>query len=259
MPRSKDDSLSLSNIEATRNTADQVDWYTSHREFCETAEWSTYDKVANFPIFASRQKITRFLEAYEFYKLAMNTPGCFLECGVASGGFLMALAHFCSIFEGYHYTRRVIGFDTFEGFTEPSPQDLSSSAKHMKAGGLKFESYDILKSAIELFDGNRVVGHIPKVELVKGDISKTLPKFLEDNPSLIVGALHLDLDLYQPTKDTLTLLKDRLPKGAIIIFDEPNHKDYPGETIAISETLGLNNIRMQRLPMSPMAAYMIVE
>ena len=57
----------------------------------------------------------------------------------------------------------------------------------MKPGGLKFESYDILQEAISLYDGNRVLGHIPKVELVKGDISKTLPAYLKKDPSVIVG------------------------------------------------------------------------
>ncbi len=250
-------SVAIGNLEKSRNTAEQFNWYDAHAAFCEGSAWPAYDRIANFPVFASRQKMTRLLEAYELYKLAQNVPGCFLECGVAAGGFLMALAHFCAIFEGYHYTRRIIGFDTFEGFPSISKQDMSSGAKHMKPGGLKFESYDILKEAIALYDGNRTLGHIPKVELVKGDISKTLPTYLKKDPSVIVGLLHLDVDLYKPTKDTLNLLKDRIPKGGVIVFDEPNHKDYPGETIAIMETLGIGNIALRRLPFSPMAAYAI--
>ena len=65
------------------------------------------------------------------------------------------------------------------------------------------------------------------------------------------------MDLYKPTKDTLNLLKDRIPKDGVIVFDEPNHKDYPGETIAIMEALGIGNIALRRLPFSPMAAYAI--
>ena len=77
----------------------------------------------------------------------------------------------------------------------------------------------------------------PAFELIKGDISETLPRYLEANPHLIVGLLHLDVDLYKPTKDTIELLVERIPKGGIIFFDEPNHQDYPGETIAVMETL----------------------
>ncbi|WDI32487.1 macrocin O-methyltransferase [Hyphococcus flavus] len=247
------------NLEKNRNTESQLGWYQQMADFANENDWRPRDQAANFPVFATRQEITRFIEAYEFYNLIRTTPGCIIECGVASGFFLMAMAHFCAIFEGYHYTRRIIGFDTFEGFTEPSPEDLSSGAAHLKKGGLKFETHDLLQRAIELYDGNRPIGHIPKVELVKGDMSKTLPEFIESNPSLIVGMLHLDVDLFEPTKNTINLLMERIPKGGVIIFDEPNHKDYPGETIAMMQTVGIPNLRLERLPISTMAAYARVE
>jgi hypothetical protein len=247
------------NLEESRNTPEQFSWFQNSEDFISNCGWSEVAKQNNFPIFSSRQAITRFIEIYEFYKMARDIPGCFLECGTESGKFLMALAHCCAIFEGYHYTRRIIGFDTFCGFTKPSEQDLSSSALHMKEGGLAFDSYETLKASIKLYDQNRVLGHIPKVELVKGDISKTLPKLLKKDPSLIVGLLHLDVDLYKPTKDILLLLIDRMPKGALIIFDEPNHKDYPGETLAMHEVLGLANLRLKKLETSSTAAYAFIE
>lgn len=67
--------------------------------------------------------------------------------------------------------------------------------------------------------------------------------------------LHLDLDIYKPTKDVINMIKGRIPKGGIIIFDEINHEDYPGETIAVIETLGINNLELQRVNESSMAAY----
>jgi hypothetical protein len=211
--------------------------------------------IKEFSVFATRQNITRFLETYEYWKLIKNIPGNILECGVAGGSFLMSMAHFSSIYEPHHYTRKIIGFDTFKGFTKPDKKDLSSGAKHMHEGGLAYDSYDYLKKSIELFDGNRMIGNIPKVSLWKGDISNTLPNYLEQNPAAIVGMLHLDLDIYKPTKDVINMIKGRIPKGGIIIFDEINHEDYPGETIAVMETLGINNLELQRVNESSMAAY----
>ncbi len=46
----------------------------------------------------------------------------------------------------------------------------------------------------------------------------------------------MDLDIYKPTLDTLKLVVNRIPKGGIIAFDELNHSDYPGETIATMES-----------------------
>ena len=73
----------------------------------------------------------------------------------------------CSIYEPHHYTRKLIGFDTFTGFTEPSSQDLSSTAEHMSKGGLTFESFEYLQKAIDLYDSNRMIGNINKVSLFR--------------------------------------------------------------------------------------------
>ncbi|TIH17056.1 class I SAM-dependent methyltransferase [Marinifilum sp. JC120] len=247
------------NIEKSRNTDEQLKFYDQLSNFIESPEPSTMKKVQNFPVFATRQNITTFIEKYEIYKLVKNIPGSIVECGVAAGSGLMTFAHLCSIFEPYHYTRKIIGFDTFEGFTSIANEDKSSSAKHMLEGGLNFGGYETLKEAISLYDKNRTLGHIPKVELVKGDLCKTFAEYLEQNPSLVIGLLYMDVDLYKPTKEVLKLAWERIPKGGVLVFDEINHKDYPGETIAAMEQLGIGNLRMQRLDISAMLSYCIKE
>ncbi|KXI27923.1 TylF/MycF/NovP-related O-methyltransferase [Paraglaciecola hydrolytica] len=243
------------NIEKTRNTESQLSWYERRSETIDSLMIKPHQIADTLPVFSTRQHMTRFIETYEYWNLVKDIPGNIIECGVAGGNFLMAMAHFSSIFEPHHYTRKIVGFDTFEGFTEPSTEDKSSSAAHMKAGGLHYDSFDMLQSAIEMFDGNRMIGNIPKVLLKKGDISETFPKYLEEHPASTIGLLHLDLDLYKPTKDAIKLAWDRMAKGSILIFDELNHDDYPGETIAIREVLGLENVELKRVWCASMAAY----
>ncbi len=249
----------IDNIEKTRNTEQQLSFYEKLNAFVEQADASTMAKMSTFPVYTTRQVITRFIERYEIYKLCKNVPGNIIECGVAGGRGLMSFAHFCSIFESYHYARKIIGFDTFEGFAGITDKDRSSKAEHMKPGGLNYGYYDILQEAISLYDENRALGHIKKVELVKGDISETFPKYLESNPSLVIGMLYLDLDLYKPTLDTLKLALDRIPKGGVIAFDELNHPDYPGETLAVLEAIGIKNLQLQRFDISSMLSYAIVQ
>ena len=249
----------LKNIEKTRNTNKQFEYYQKLNDFVEDKSVSMMEKMSCFPVYASRQVITAFVEKYEIYKLCMNIPGSIVECGVAGGRGLMTFAHLSSIFEPYHYTRKIIGFDTFEGFPEISEKDKTSDASHMKKGGLHFDSYETLTKSIELYDMNRTLGHLKKAELVKGDISKTFPEYLEKNPSLVIALLYLDLDLYKPTVDTLRLIINRIPKGGVIAFDELNHPDYPGETIAAMETIGIGNLRLKRLDISAMLSYAVLE
>ncbi len=142
----------LENIEKTRNTGKQIDYYNQLSKFTEETNFSLIRKINNFPVYTSRQIITSFIEKYEVYKLCKNVPGSIVECGVADGFGLMTFAHLCSIFEPYHYVRKVIGFDTFEGFRGVSKKDKTSSAEHMKEGGLSFSSYEVLDKAIRLYE-----------------------------------------------------------------------------------------------------------
>lgn len=249
----------LRNIEYGRNTPEMLQFYSDMEGFLDDVTWNNLEKIRNFPILTWRQQIRNFVEKYELYKLIKNVPGSIVECGVADGFGLMSFAHFCSIFEGYYHTRKVIGFDTFEGFSELLSQDKTSRAMHMKKGGLKHDSYSILQNAIRLYDQNRPLGHIEKVRLVKGDVSKTLPTFIKENPYLVVALLYLDMDLYQPTKDAIRLLMERIPKGGLVCFDEINHPDYPGETLALMEEIGLRNMRLQRFDFSTRFCYAVVE
>jgi len=56
---------------------------------------------------------------------------------------------------------------------------------------------------------------------------------MEANPQLVVAMLHLDVDLYKPTKDAMMTFVERMPKRGIIVFDELNHPDDPGGTAAL--------------------------
>ena len=61
------------------------------------------------------------------------------------------------------------------------------------------------------------------------------------------GHLHPE-NVYEPTKVALEHLVPRMPKGAILFFDELNDGSWPGETAAVMETVGISNLRIQRLP-----------
>ena len=172
----------------------------------------------------------------------------------------MSFAHFSSIIEPVNYTRKIIGFDTFSGFPAVSKTDATRTPNsQMKKGGYNINSFNDLKKCIELFDSNRFINHIPKIELVKGDVRKTIPKYIKDNPHLIVSLLYLDLDLYEPTMAALRNFIPRMPKGAIIAFDEINVDQWPGETLAVLEEVGIRNLRIERFEFAPLMSYAVLE
>jgi hypothetical protein len=211
-------------------------------------------RLENFPKYVRRQSLKRFLAMYEVFKHAMPVKGSIVECGVFRGFGLMSWAKLSTILEPENLTRRIYGFDTFAGFPSVGKRDRSRFTKS-KAGDLRASSYEELQRLIEQYDRDRFLGHIPKVELIKGDITKTAPAFIESHPHLVVSLLFIDCDLYEPTAAALEAFVPRMPKGAILAFDELDNPIWPGETSAVLEKVGLQNLRLRRLEWDPYIAF----
>jgi hypothetical protein len=218
------------------------------------------EKIEAFPKFSSRQSIAKFLTKYEIFKRILTVNGSIVECGVLHGAGLLAWAKLSSIFEPANHVRKVIGFDTFEGFPSVAREDTKTGTfVDLKKGGLTGSNLDNVLEAVKVYDLNRPISHIQKIELVQGDLCKTAPVYLENNPHLVVSLLYLDLDLYEPTKKALEVFLPRMPKGGIIAFDELNAKIFPGETIAVMEHIGLRNLRIERFSFDSYVSYAVLE
>jgi hypothetical protein len=211
-------------------------------------------RLENFPKYVRRQHLKRFLSMYELFKLALPVKGSVVECGVFRGFGLMSWAKLSTILEPENLTRRIYGFDTFAGFPSVSHADVGGAGKG-EVGGLSAPSHDELQALIAQYDHDRFLGHIPKVELVKGDIAETAPAFIESHPHLVVSLLFIDCDLFEPTKAALEAFVPRMPRGAIIAFDELDNPIWPGETLAVLESLGINNLRLRRLDWDPYISF----
>ena len=238
-------------------TKEDLDYYERLKTTFENSCLSTIDKLANFALYVPRQALTRCISKYELFKKTLNVNGSIIECGVYMGGGLMTFAQLSAILEPINYTRKVIGFDNFKGIEKLSSKDKSTSLSKVGKLNPTSRSYAELKNAIALFDQNRHIKHIPKVELIVGDIVKTVPKYLKEHPELIVSLLYLDCPLYEPTKVALSQFLPRIPKGGVIAFDELNAKDWPGETSALLEEIDLSDVSIQRFSFDTYISYIV--
>ena len=180
-------------------------------------------RLQTFPRHVRRQDIARFLAKYELFKLQMGANGSIVECGVFGGGGLFSWLHFSSIFEPYNHTRKIIGFDTFSGFPSIHDKDLHgnpSEHTHVNAFQTSSTIVNELEQLAAIHDGNRPIGHIPKIELVQGDACESIPDYLDKNPHLLISMIYMDFDLYAPTKVALSYLLPRVVKGGVVAFDD---------------------------------------
>lgn len=256
--RSTDGSLM---VEWNRQTSQNLNSMELYERLFETAEGTVLSKLDNFARHVRRQSLSKFMARAEIYKSILNVHGSILDLGVNAGQSLFTWAQLSAIWEPLNYTRQIIGFDSFEGI--PSVTDVDRAgptpSEHVAPGGFSYTDMQTLTDAANAYDNNRFLGHIPKVEFVKGDITQTLPEYITAHPHLVVSLLHIDVDVYDPTFTALKHVVPLMPKGAVIVFDEVNQIPYPGETQAVKDALGLSNIRLQRLTWETGISYAIIE
>jgi hypothetical protein len=112
---------------------------------------------------------------------------------------------------------------------------------------------------LEFHEQENPISHLKKFELRPGDATVEIERYLEDHPETIVALAYFDFDIYEPTKKCLAAIKSRLVKGSVVGFDELNDADAPGETVALQEVFGLNNVRLQRSPRTSRTSFFVVE
>jgi hypothetical protein len=246
---------------SSRSTSHEADSRAELGAYFDESPGANADKLDAFPKYIRRQSLARVLALQDLFRMVLDVPGDVMECGVHLGGGLMTFAQMSAVLEPMNLQRRVIGFDTFSGFPTVSDADRIGARENatLHIGGYRADSLGDLDRCISLYDANRPIGHIEKVVLVKGDAVKTIPAFLDSNPHTIVSLLHLDFDLYEPTRAALNGFVPRMPKGAVIVFDEINHPAWPGETLAVVDALGIPKLRLKRFTFEPHISYAVVE
>ena len=236
-------------------------WNSQEEEFAEKRlkllESVSSEDVANSPfVFTTRQEITKALVRIDLFKKILDVQGSVVECGVYKGNSLFLYAHLSSILEPFNFNRKIIGFDTFEGFRS---LDKEHDDKNLSESDFSETDYDLLTQFAEIESQNRAVSHIKKISLVKGDATETIPDFVSKNSHLIIALLYIDFDIYAPTKTALEYLLPLVPKGGIVAFDELNYDKWFGETVALKETLEIGSVRLKKFYYSPFESYFEVE
>jgi hypothetical protein len=217
------------------------------------------ERLCNLGLFIKRQDLSRLLFINDLYRRIVDVHGSILEFGVRWGQNLALFGSLRGIYEPFNHNRRIVGFDTWQGF--PSVHEKDGRAPVAEVGAYAttsgYEQY--LERLLACHEQESPIAHIRKFELVKGDATLEVDRYLERHPETIVALAFFDLDLYEPTRKCLLSIRDRLTKGSVVAFDQVNVQTFPGETLALKEVLGLDRYRLQRSPWSNAASYVVIE
>ena len=190
----------------------------------------------NVGLYTRTSVLAKFILLSDIYKRVVSIPGSIVEFGTWYGQNLVILENLRAIYEPFNKQRRIIGFDTFAGYTDPSDKDKQSDVWAEGSYSTGSEYKDYLEELLKIHESSNILGHnIGNHELVVGDVSQTAPVFFSNNKSQIVAFAYFDMGLYEPTKIALEALIPNLVPGSIILFDELTWSESPGEAIAFKE------------------------
>ncbi len=209
----------------------------------------------NLFLYSDRRAYSRFLFLNELYQAAMKVHGSILTFGCRYGVNEVILNGLRDIYEPYNWNREIHTFDTFEGF--PSVSSCDGKAKNGEFGvPAGYAAH--LKSLVAHHRRASPLQQLMGVTIHEGDVTNTLPNFIQINPHILVSMVYLDLHLYEPTKLVLDQISSRVVRGGVIAFDELSVRDWPGETMAFLEWSKERGLDVRHSQYRSAAAYVIL-
>jgi len=157
------------------------------------------------------------------------SKGNVVEVGCCWGGTTVLLRNY------FNNDFNVITYDSFEGLSEPTEQDMVGNF-HVVKNNMAC-TMDITKNVINTFCTNTNVSYI------KGWVNETIPNNL---PEQICFA-HIDVDLYEPTYYSLKHIIPRMVTGGIIVIDDYDDPIWIGVKPACDLIEKEFNIKITRL------------
>ena len=155
------------------------------------------------------------------YIVENELPGDFVECGVWRGGSVMLIA--ATLLRRGDTTRDLWLYDTFDGMTAPSAEDVQAMSGRAATDILRERERTsddpfwgiAARDAVER--NLRRTGYpFERFHVIQGDVTATLP---ERAPEAI-ALLRLDTDWYASTRHELEHLYPRLISGGVLIIDD---------------------------------------
>lgn len=176
------------------------------------------------PVVIPERTLLGYDRLYVFWQAVRNLHGVAggaVEVGAYRGGSAFFIA---GAFRALHGTDvRLDVFDTFEG--HPSDALSDQDTYHREQEGLFLKtSYD---------DVTEYLSPFPETHVHKGDVLLALPAL----PERAYGLVHVDTDLYLPTRACLEYFGPRLSRGGVIVVDDYSSPNCPGVRDATIEFL----------------------
>jgi hypothetical protein len=167
----------------------------------------------------STRILDRRFTLINFARSVRDLDGSTAECGVYRG---VGSALICKALDGtYRNGQKHLGFDSFAGVPAPTAPDQAARQHVWEEGYFK-----TLEAETRTF-----LAGFPQCELIQGWI----PACFEPASGRSFRLVHIDVDLYEPTKASLEFFYPRMVDRGVLLFDDYGHVTCPGARKAIDD------------------------
>jgi SAM-dependent methyltransferase len=187
-----------------------------------------WNLIDHWPLYVGEVNLARNLAITDLFRSTLSVPGDVVEFGCWKGSTTLLLAKLLSIYDPKG-PKLVHVFDSFEGLTHFHEADSAAvaqlgnyqgSRQHLEACARLSDLYEML------------VVH-------EGQIELTLPNFAKSNQHMKFSFVYCDTDLYSATSTILENMWQLLSIGGLMVFDQWNMEEFPGEGIAVNEFMAV--------------------
>lgn len=217
---------------------------------------SIYDSYNNFIFSKDRNIFNKLYSRFYFYNRTQHLLGDIVECGVFKGSGLFSWLKMLDMNEP-NSIKKVIGFDFFDpNFVDNIPNKTDrETMKQVFDRCSDLDTNDVSLAGIETKIDSAQFKKA-KYELIAGDISATTKRFVDERPGFRISILYMDLDLDEPTYNTLNNLWDRVVPGGIVVFDEHAYHSW-SESNAVDRFVEEKNLIVHRTDVQAPTAYIV--
>jgi hypothetical protein len=216
--------------------------------FDDTAMWDAFHQ---FHYLCDKHRFKKLFARADLFRMVADLPGDIVDAGAFKGVSTIQWAHLLEAYQP-NTRARVVAFDTFDATFPQVREDERASAEHHQTT-YKEDAYETIVAALERLE----LKH--RVEIVRGDIVKTMPQFIAERPGFRISLLHCDMDVYSPTLATLKACWPRVVSGGLVVFDEYAVNNW-GESDAVDQffkQIGVP-VRLKTVASSPTpSAYLV--
>ena len=218
------------------------------------------EKERSLGLFLRGSLLARIFAIADIYRQIVDIPGAVFDIGTWRGQTAVICENLRAIYEPLHFNRRIVCFDTFDGYKGFSDKDKSTNLHRDGTYGVGGDGYaDFLRHLLVLHEMSNAMGHNHgKHTVMAGDCRETIPQFFTENPNEYLALAFFDVNSYDPTLKSFERVWSRLVPGGIVAFWQLTRNTIPAESRVYAENIisGYNHT-LHRSPTYPGLCYLI--